>query len=275
MSDTSLQLYFNDLGNTSMLDPDEEMDLIQKAQAGDVAARNKIIESNLRLVIPVAKSYMNCGLGFLDLIQEGNIGLITAVDKFDTTTGNKFNTYAIWWIKQKISRAVANQGKTIRVPVYIVENMNRLKKIERELVVSLGRDPTDAELTAAAGITIEDLKKYRKYSSDVESLDTPIDEGKGSTLGSTIEDTYFINPLESYLRKNETQNLCDILDTLPKKEAGILKLHYGIGTGEEKDFDTIGEVYDLTKERVRQLEVKALRKLRTPARAHMLKELSF
>lgn len=272
MPDSSIKLYMREMGAIPMLSFEEEKHYAELAAHGDQNAKNKLVESNLRLVVSLAKHYQGCGLSFQDLIQEGNIGLIKAVEKFDVSKGFRFSTYASWWIKQAISRALADQSRTIRVPVHIVENISKVKKAERELIPKLGREPSVEDIAAALNMTVEDVKDIKTYMQDTTSLDIQVgDEDDGTTIGSFIEDTNFISPIDSMMEKADQETINAVLDTLPSREADILRSRFGIGTGKPMTLEEIGQVYDLSRERIRQLEAKALRKLRHPSRANILK----
>lgn len=272
MPDSSIKLYMREMGAIPMLSFEEEKHYAELAAQGDQNAKNKLVESNLRLVVSLAKHYQGCGLSFQDLIQEGNIGLIKAVEKFDVSKGFRFSTYASWWIKQAISRALADQSRTIRVPVHIVENISKVKKAERELMPKLGREPSVEDIAVALNMPVEDVKDIKTYMQDTTSLDIQVgDEDDGTTIGSFIEDTNFISPIDSMMEKADKETINAVLDTLSSREADILRSRFGIGTGKPMTLEEIGQVYDLSRERIRQLEAKALRKLRHPSRANILK----
>lgn len=272
MPDSSIKLYMREMGAIPMLSFEEEKHYAELAAQGDQNAKNKLVESNLRLVVSLAKHYQGCGLSFQDLIQEGNIGLIKAVEKFDVSKGFRFSTYASWWIKQAISRALADQSRTIRVPVHIVENISKVKKAERELMPKLGREPSVEDIAVALNMPVEDVKDIKTYMQDTTSLDIQVgDEDDGTTIGSFIEDTNFISPIDSMIEKADQETINAVLDTLSSREADILRSRFGIGTGKPMTLEEIGQVYDLSRERIRQLEAKALRKLRHPSRANILK----
>lgn len=272
MPDSSIKLYMREMGAIPMLSFEEEKYYAELAAQGDQNAKNKLVESNLRLVVSLTKHYQGCGLSFQDLIQEGNIGLIKAVEKFDVSKGFRFSTYASWWIKQAISRALADQSRTIRVPVHIVENISKVKKAERELMPKLGREPSVEDIAAALGMTVGDVKDIKTYMQDTTSLDIQVgDEDDGTTIGSFIEDTNFTSPIDSMMEKADQETINAVLDTLPSREADILRFRFGIGTGKPMTLEEIGQAYDLSRERIRQLEAKALRKLRHPSRANILK----
>lgn len=272
MPDSSIKLYMREMGAIPMLSFEEEKHYAELAAQGNQDAKNKLIESNLRLVVSLAKHYQGCGLSFQDLIQEGNIGLIKAVDKFDVSKGFRFSTYASWWIKQAISRALADQSRTIRVPVHIVENISKVKKAERELTIQLNREPSIEDIATALNLSVDEVKDIKSYMQDTTSLDIQVgDEDDGTTIGSFIEDTKFVNPVDSMMKQSDQDTINAILDTLSTREADILRSRFGIGTDHPMTLEEIGQVYDLSRERIRQLEAKALRKLRHPSRANILK----
>lgn len=271
-TDSALQIYLKEMGNYEVLSLEEETKL---AQEGTQEARNKLVESNLRLVILIAKHYKGCGLSFEDLIQEGNIGLIKAAESFDLSKGYRFSTYAIWWIKQKISRAIADQGRTIRLPAYLVESINKMRARQRELTISLGQEPTDRELADSLNMTLEELNNLKDNLDDVSSLDIKLsdDDEDSDSLGSMIECTNMnFNPEQVCLKQSNQDFINKILDTLTRREADILRKRFGLNEENPLTLDEIGQLYNLTRERIRQIEIKALRKLRHPSRANLLKE---
>lgn len=271
--ENSIKLYMRQMGRIDMLTPEEEHDLATKAAAGDHEAQNKLVEANLRLVISLAKHYQGCGLTLQDLIQEGNIGLIKASTKFDVKKGYRFSTYATWWIKQAISRAIADQSRTIRVPVHMTETINKVKKVERELLSSLGREPEVEEVAKAVGMSVAQVAEIRSYMADTTSLDIQVgDDDDGTTVASFIEDTKFINPETSYIKEANKDVISDVLSTLSDREAEIISYRFGLKDGAPKTLEEVGQIYSLTRERIRQIEAKALRKLRHPSRAAILKE---
>ena len=273
MADDSVKMYLKEIQGISILSPTEEQELINKMTHGDKKARQQLIQSNLRLVISIAKHYMNCGLSFEDLIQEGNIGLIKAANKFDINKGCRFSTFAPWWIRQAISRAIADQGRTIRVPVHVTENINKIKKSERELLLELNREPTFQEIADRTKLNIDDVI-VAKTCVDTSSIDVPIGDDENDTIINFIEDTRFINPESSYIQ-NENKNVIEhVLDTLSPREADILKKRFGINSNKTMTLKQVGQEYHLTKERIRQIENKALSKLRNPIRANYLRQAS-
>ena len=271
--DNSVKLYLKEMGSIPLLTPDEEKELALRIAEGDAEAKKRLVEANLRLVISVAKHYQGCGLSFLDLIQEGNTGLIRAAEKFDVSKGFKFSTYATWWIKQAISRAVADQSKTIRIPVHMTENINKLRAAARDLVVKLGRDATDAEIAEAMKITVEEVKEIRSHMVEMTSLEMQVGDDEDVTVGSLIKDDKMPAPEHSILVEDSKSTIDTVLDTLSDREKHIIVLRFGIGTEEPKTLEEVGKELGLTKERIRQIEAKALAKLRNPARIKMLQDL--
>lgn len=272
MPENSIKLYMREMGAIPMLSFEEEKHYAQLAAQGDVEAKNKLIEANLRLVISLAKHYQGCGLSFQDLIQEGNIGLIKAADKFDVEKGFRFSTYASWWIKQAISRAIADQSRTIRIPVHMTENISKVKKVERDLTTKLNREPSLEELASALSLSVEELVEIKSYMMDTTSLDIPVgDEDDGTTVASFVEDTKFTNPADTIAKEADAEVVDAVLGTLSEREADILRRRFGIGFNHPMTLEDIGKEYGLSRERIRQIESKALRKLRHPSRAGILK----
>ena len=272
MPENSIKLYMREMGAIPMLSFEEEKHYAQLSAQGDAEAKNKLIEANLRLVISLAKHYQGCGLSFQDLIQEGNIGLIKAADKFDVEKGFRFSTYASWWIKQAISRAIADQSRTIRIPVHMTENISKVKKVERDLTTKLNREPSLEELASALSLSVEELVEIKNYMMDTTSLDIPVgDEDDGTTVASFVEDTKFTNPADTIAKEADAEVVDAVLGTLSEREADILRRRFGIGFNHPMTLEDIGKEYGLSRERIRQIESKALRKLRHPSRAGILK----
>lgn len=270
--DNSIKIYMREMGQFSMLSANEEIELAHRIAEGDQSAKNELVEANLRLVVSLARHYQGCGLSYQDLIQEGNIGLIKAAEKFDVSKGFRFSTYASWWIKQALSRAIADQSRTIRIPVHMTENINRFKKIERELLNQLNREPKIKEIADAMGISEKQAKEIQSYIVEPTSLDIQVGDDDDTTIGSFIEDTHFVNPESAYIKESNGDVVNAVLDTLSDREANILRLRFGIGGKKAMTLEEVGKEYGLTRERIRQIEAKALRKLRHPSRANILKE---
>ena len=270
--DNSIKIYMREMGQFSMLSADEEIELANRIAEGDQSAKNELVEANLRLVVSLARHYQGCGLSYQDLIQEGNIGLIKAAEKFDVSKGFRFSTYASWWIKQALSRAIADQSRTIRIPVHMTENINKFKKTERELLSKLNREPKIKEIADAMGISEKQAKEIQSYIVEPTSLDIQVGDDDDTTIGSFIEDTHFVNPESAYIKESNGDVVNAVLDTLSDREANILRLRFGIGDKKAMTLEEVGKEYGLTRERIRQIEAKALRKLRHPSRANILKE---
>ena len=270
--DNSIKIYMREMGQFSMLSAEEEVELANRIAEGDQSAKNELVEANLRLVVSLARHYQGCGLSYQDLIQEGNIGLIKAAEKFDVSKGFRFSTYASWWIKQALSRAIADQSRTIRIPVHMTENINKFKKTERELLSQLNREPKIKEIADAMGISEKQAKEIQSYIVESTSLDIQVGDDDDTTIGSFIEDTHFVNPESAYIKESNGDVVNAVLDTLSDREANILRLRFGIGGKKAMTIEEVGKEYGLTRERIRQIEAKALRKLRHPSRANILKE---
>ena len=273
MTDNSIKMYMREMGKIDMLSADEEYRLAALVAHGDKNARNQLVEANLRLVCSLAKHYQGCGLTYQDLIQEGNIGLIKAAEKFDVEKGFRFSTYATWWIKQAISRAIADQARTIRVPVHMAENINKVKKIERQLLAELQHEPTNAEIAKVMKMSEDQIAEIKSYMTDTTSLDIQVgDDDDGTTIGSFVEDTHFVNPADAYVKAANGETVDMVLSTLSDREANIIRMRFGIGRDRAMTLEEVGKEFSLTRERIRQIEAKALRKLRHPSRAGILKE---
>lgn len=270
---SSLKLYLREMGQIEMLSREEEQVLVEKMMKGDMDARNHLVEANLRLVVSMANHYNGLGLTFQDLIQEGNIGLMKATEKYDPSKGYRFSTYAVCWIKQAMTRAIANQGRAIRLPAHVSENLYKLKKVMRELTVALSAEPSVAQIAKAMKLPEDQVKTLMEHMDDVSSLDVTVGEDEDTTVGALIEDTTFQSP-SAQIEASDTLNTVNaVLDTLPEREADILRYRFGMKGDRPHTLEEIGQIYGLTRERVRQLEDKAMRKLRHPARAAMLREI--
>ncbi len=268
----NVRMYLKEIGKISLLSLEEEQELSRRVAKGDEQAKNILAESNLRLVVSIAKRYVGRGLLFLDLIQEGNIGLMKAVEKFDYDKGYKFSTYATWWIRQAITRALADQARTIRVPVHMVETINKMARIERQMTLELNREPTDAELAKKMGLSVDKIVEIRKISQDPVSLETPIGEEDDSHLGDFLADERTMSPEEFATYEILKDELREVLDTLTVREKEVLELRFGLFDGSSHTLEEVGKQFKVTRERIRQIEAKALRKLRHPSRAKKLKD---
>ncbi len=267
-----VRMYLKEIGRISLLSPEEELELSERVSSGDEVAINKLAESNLRLVVSIAKRYVGRGLLFLDLIQEGNIGLMKAVDKFDSDKGFKFSTYATWWIRQAITRAIADQARTIRVPVHMVETINKMSRIQRQLTLELNREPSEDELAKKMGISVEKVREVIKISQEPVSLETPIGEEDDSHLGDFIKDESSMSPEEYATNEILKEEIKSVLMTLQVREQEVLELRFGLVDGTCHTLEEVGKKFNVTRERIRQIEAKALRKLRHPSRAKKLKD---
>lgn len=268
----NVRMYLKEIGKISLLSLEEEQELSRRVAEGDEQAKNILAESNLRLVVSIAKRYVGRGLLFLDLIQEGNIGLMKAVEKFDYDKGYKFSTYATWWIRQAITRALADQARTIRVPVHMVETINKMARIERQMTLELNREPTDAELAKKMGLSVDKIVEIRKISQDPVSLETPIGEEDDSHLGDFLADERTMSPEEFATYEILKDELREVLDTLTVREKEVLELRFGLFDESSHTLEEVGKQFKVTRERIRQIEAKALRKLRHPSRAKKLKD---
>ncbi len=270
--DDPVKMYLKDIGEVPLLSADDEIDLAKRIQEGDEEAKKKLSEANLRLVVSIAKRYVGRGMLFLDLIQEGNIGLMKAVEKFDYEKGFKFSTYATWWIRQAITRAIADQARTIRIPVHMVETINKLTRVSRVLLQTLGREPTPAEIAEEMGVSEERVREIQKIAQDPVSLETPIGEEEDSHLGDFIEDDRAVTPSDSVSTTMLKETLITVLSTLTPREEKVLRLRYGVDDGRPRTLEEVGKEFNVTRERIRQIEAKALRKLRHPSRSKHLKD---
>ena len=268
----AVQLYLHNIGQINLLTAEQEQLLAEKANGGDAIAKKRLIESNLRLVVSVAKKYMNRGLSFLDLIQEGNIGLIKAVDKFDCSLGYKFSTYATYWIKQAISRAIANQSRVIRIPVHMYEELSKIRKIETELTQKLDRKPSDEEIAQVMQVKADFIKEVNSYKADIISLDIQVGDKEDTTIGSFIEDITLPDPINSYNQSELHSALMNVLSSLEEREAQVITMRFGLNGKAPMTLEAIGSDFGVTRERIRQIETKAMRKLRHPSRSKMLKD---
>lgn len=270
--DDPVRMYLKEIGKVPLLNAQEEIDLAKRMEAGDEYAKQKLCEANLRLVVSIAKKYVGRGMLFLDLIQEGNLGLIKAVDKFDWTKGYKFSTYATWWIRQAITRSIADQARTIRIPVHMVETINKLIRVSRQLLQEEGREPTPDEIADEMGISVEKVREILKIAQEPVSLETPIGEEEDSHLGDFIPDEDAPAPAEAAAFSMLKEQLVDVLGTLTEREQKVLKLRFGLEDGRARTLEEVGKKFDVTRERIRQIEAKALRKLRHPTRSKKLKD---
>ncbi len=267
-----VRMYLKEIGRINLLTSDEEYEYALLAEQGDEYAKKMLAESNLRLVVSIAKRYVGRGMLFLDLIQEGNIGLMKAVDKFDPSKGYKFSTYATWWIRQAITRAIADQARTIRVPVHMVETINKLARIQRQLTQELNREPTEEELAKKLNVTVDKVREVYKISQDPVSLETPIGEEDDSHLGDFIKDERTMSPEEYATVEMLKEELTNVLLTLTDREEKVLRLRFGLDDGQCRTLEEVGQIFGVTRERIRQIEAKALRKLRHPSRSRKLKD---
>ena len=270
--DDPVRMYLKEIGQVKLLSAEEEVELAQRVADGDQAAKNKLTEANLRLVVSIAKKYSGRGLHILDLIQEGNTGLIRAVDKFDWTKGNKFSTYATWWIRQAITRAIADQARTIRVPVHMVEVINKATRCNRKLVQELGREPTVEEIAAELNLPVEKIIEANRTAADTLSLDTPVGDEEDTSIGSFVEDERTPGPADATSNALLAEALKEILDTLTERDADVLRMRFGMYDGRTHTLEEVGQIFGVTRERIRQIENKAIRKLRHPSRAKKIKD---
>ena len=267
-----VRMYLKEIGKVPLLTPDEEIELAKRMELGDEEAKKTLAEANLRLVVSIAKRYVGRGMQFLDLIQEGNLGLIKAVEKFDYRKGYKFSTYATWWIRQAITRAIADQARTIRIPVHMVETINRLVRTQRQLLQSLGREPSPEEIAKEMDLPVDRVREIMKISQDPVSLETPIGEEEDSHLGDFIQDDHVEVPEDAATFTLLHEQLMEVLETLTDREQKVLRLRFGLDDGRPRTLEEVGKEFNVTRERIRQIEAKALRKLRHPSRSKKLKD---
>lgn len=267
-----VRMYLKEIGKVPLLSADEEVELAKKMEEGDADSKKRLAEANLRLVVSIAKRYVGRGMLFLDLIQEGNLGLIKAVEKFDYRKGYKFSTYATWWIRQAITRAIADQARTIRIPVHMVETINKLIRVSRQLLQELGREPTPEEIAKELDMPVDRVREILKISQEPVSLETPIGEEEDSHLGDFIQDDNVPVPAEAAAQTLLKEQLDEVLDTLTEREQKVLRLRFGMNDGRARTLEEVGKEFDVTRERIRQIEAKALRKLRHPSRSRKLRD---
>ena len=270
--DDPVRMYLKDIGKVPLLSADKELELAYKMSQGDIDAKNQLVTANLRLVVSIAKRYINRGMFFLDLIQEGNLGLMKAVDKFDYNKGYKFSTYATWWIRQAITRAIADQARTIRIPVHMVETINKVLRTSRQLLQEYGREATAEEIAAEMNYSVDKVRDILKIAQEPVSLEMPIGEEEDSHLGDFIADDHTPSPSDSASFTMLHEQLLEVLKTLTPREESVLKLRFGLEDGRPRTLEEVGKVFDITRERIRQIEAKALRKLRHPSRSKKLKD---
>lgn len=270
--DDPVRMYLKEIGRVQLLSGEEEIELAIRIEQGDEEAKRRLAEANLRLVVSIARRYVGRGMLFLDLIQEGNMGLIKAVEKFDYRKGFKFSTYATWWIRQAITRSIADHGRTIRIPVHMVETINKFIRISRQLLQELGREPTPDEIAKEMELPLEKIREIMKISQEPVSLETPIGEENDSKLGEFIEDRDALEPADAAAFELMREQLEDVLETLTEREESVLRLRFGLDDGRSRTLEEVGQAFGVTRERIRQIEAKALRKLRHPSRSKRLKD---
>lgn len=271
-TDDTIRMYLKEIGRVELLTAQEEVELAERIQQGDELARDKMVEANLRLVVSVAKRYVGRGILFLDLIQEGNMGLMRALDKFDPTKGFKFSTYATWWIRQAITRAIADQGRTIRVPVHMVERINKLTQVSRKLSQDLGRDPTPEELAEFMDLSLEQVKQTIEAANETVSLETPVGDESDSVLGDFIEDQETTAPADAAASQMLKEHLDEVLGTLSEREEEVIRLRFGLDDGRKRTLEEVGHIFGVTRERIRQIQSIAIRKLRHGSRSDRLRD---
>ena len=270
--DDPVKMYLKDIGQVQLLTSEQEVELAKRILDGDQRAKAELTERNLKLVVSIAKKYLNRNMQFLDLIQEGNLGLLKAVEKFDYTKGFRFSTYATWWIRQAITRAIADQGRTIRVPVHMVETINKLSRVSKQLMQELGRDPTNYEIAERMGISEQRVSEIQKISQDPVSLESPVGEEEESKIGDFVEDDSFKSPAESVAQDILKTQLLLVIETLTPREQKVIRLRYGLDDNHPRTLEEVGKEFNVTRERIRQIEAKALRKLRHPNRSKKLQD---
>ena len=270
--DDPVKMYLKDIGQVQLLTSEQEVELAKRILQGDQRAKAELTERNLKLVVSIAKKYLNRNMQFLDLIQEGNLGLLKAVEKFDYTKGFRFSTYATWWIRQAITRAIADQGRTIRVPVHMVETINKLSRVSKQLMQELGRDPTNYEIAERMGISEQRVSEIQKISQDPVSLESPVGEEEESKIGDFVEDDSFKSPAESAAQDILKTQLLLVIETLTPREQKVIRLRYGLDDNHPRTLEEVGKEFNVTRERIRQIEAKALRKLRHPNRSKKLQD---
>ena len=268
----SVRMYLKEMGKYPLMTAEQEVECARRIEAGDASAKEELAEANLRLVVSIAKKYLGRGMSFLDLIQEGNIGLMKAVERFDYRKGYKFSTYATWWIKQAITRAIADQARTIRIPVHMVDTINKVMRAQRELLNELGREPEEAEIADRMGITVEKVNEVLKLAQEPVSLETPIGEEEDSHLGDFIQDEHIATPVQAATNTLLREKLIEVMDSLSDREKRVLIMRYGLDDGKERTLEEVGKEFNVTRERIRQIEAKALWKIKHPNKSRKLRD---